>query len=536
MATKFPDNSMNVNLCHPLSLTLHHSGGRSSNTMTCFYRFIAVRVNSFFTHLCYFISLSFLGYSLLKSLNSKPAATAPRNIDFFFTAVSSATVSSMSAVEMEAFSNSQLLLMTFLMFAGGEVFVSLLSLIITTIQHQPWKTAAHPTSSSPRQLESADHHDQQKPVVQLELQSNKFLCYIVLGYLVSMHVLGVSALWLYLALQKGVRNILSEKGLKSFTFSFFTVVSTFANAGFVPTNENMIVFRKMSGMLLILIPQVLTGNTMFPPCMWMLVWAAGKLFPKKYGECSRYLLRSDDDDKRCRGILMSGRNTGYLAGTVVGLFAVQLVMICGFDWDSQGMRGMNSFEKLVGGSFMSVNSRHAGESIVDFSTLSPAVLVVFLVMMYLSSSTSFIPVVGNEDEDKDEENCSSQNKRTVTGAGKISKSNYVILENVLLSQLSLLVCFIVIVCIIERQNMKNDPLNFNVFNIALEVVSAYGNVGFSMGYSCKRQINPVENCEDKWYSFCGKWSVGGKIVLILVMVFGRLKKFNINRGKAWKLL
>ncbi|CAN1326157.1 Probable cation transporter HKT1;4, partial [Linum perenne] len=138
---------------------------------------------------------------------------------------------------------------------------------------------------------------------------------------------------------------------------------------------------------------------------------------------------------------------------------------------------------------------------------------------YLPPYTSFIPVVRKEEDAEDEEDGNSRN-----------------MENVVFSQLVLLVVFIVVVCITERKNMKKDPLNFNVFNIALEVVSAYGNVGFSMGYSCKRQINPIENCQDKWYGFSGKWSDGGKIVLILVMVFGRLKKFNIHGGKAWKIL
>lgn len=57
-----------------------------------------------------------------------------------------------------------------------------------------------------------------------------------------------------------------------------------------------------------------------------------------------------------------------------------------------------------------------------------------------------------------------------------------------------------------------------------------------MGYSCKRRLNPEgADCVDKWYGFAGSWSPKGKFILIIVMFFGRLKRYNMNGGKAWKL-
>uniref|UniRef100_A0A453CSU8 Cation transporter HKT7 n=1 Tax=Aegilops tauschii subsp. strangulata TaxID=200361 RepID=A0A453CSU8_AEGTS len=110
-----------------------------------------------------------------------------------------------------------------------------------------------------------------------------------------------------------------------------------------------------------------------------------------------------------------------------------------------------------------------------------------------------------------------------------------LLKSTLLSQLSYLAIFVIAICVTEREKLKEDPLNFNLLSIVVEVVSAYGNVGFSMGYSCSRQISPDGMCTDRWTGFAGRWSDSGKLILILVMLFGRMKKFSMKAGKSWKL-
>lgn len=110
-----------------------------------------------------------------------------------------------------------------------------------------------------------------------------------------------------------------------------------------------------------------------------------------------------------------------------------------------------------------------------------------------------------------------------------------LLKDWVFSQLSYLAIFLMLICITEREAMTTDPLNFNVFSILFEIVSAYGNVGFSVGYSCKRLLQHDVYCKDASYGFVGKWSDKGKLILIVVMVFGRLKTFNLKGGSAWKL-
>ncbi|CBI40133.3 unnamed protein product, partial [Vitis vinifera] len=526
-------------LCTCSSFKLECLGRSICFLASSFYRFVILRFNTFLVQLCYFLCLSFQGFWVLKALKPR-TPLRPRNLDLFFTSVSAATVSSMSTVEMEVFSNNQLLILTLLMFVGGEIFTSMVEL-------QLWRSKLKKPLIAENQVNSVSNNssappDPRNPFGQFELRvgrtkslsseslkyhSIKFLGFVVMGYLVVVHVLGVTLVSAYIALVSSARDVLKQKGLKLFTFSLFTTVSTLASCGFVPTNENMIVFSKNSGLLLIIIPQVLLGNTLFPSCLRFSIWTLGKF--KKVE--SNYLLISTREIGFLH--LLPSLHSTLLVPTVLGFILIQFTLFCSMEWNSEGLNGLNSYQKIIGALFQSVNSRHTGETIVDISTLSPAILVLVVVMMYLPPYTSFLPI---------KEICNGGRKRR---RGKI-------VENLIFSQLSYLAIFIILICITERKKMKDDPLNFTVLNIVIEVISlqdqylsslkriqflvAYGNVGFTAGYSCERLLKPDSSCQSKWFGFSGKWSDEGKIILIFVMFFGRLKKFNMDGGRAWKLL
>nr|ADG45565.1 putative high-affinity potassium transporter [Salicornia bigelovii] len=534
-------------LCNSLYLIILHlfSSLHWISSKTC--DFIIINISHFIIELCYFILVSSFGFLILKTLNPKSIhnnnnhiINPIKDLDLFFTSVSATTVSSMSTLEMEVFSNSQLIVLTILMFIGGEVFTSMIGLHFSAskLVYKPLKSRSRVNSVAsltlpckpielglivvtPQENNTSTTMQKTKSEIDFFIKSKsiRVLGFLVLLYLFTIHILGISMVLLYLNITPNAINVLHKKGIETFTFSIFTIVSTFASCGFIPTNENMQVFSKNSGFLLILIPQILLGNTLFPSFLRFSIWVLGK-FAKK--DEAKYLLRNAKEIGYHH--LLPSKHSRLLIMTVLGFIMVQLVMFCAMEWGNEGINeGHNVYQKLVGILFQCVNSRHTGESIVDLSSIAPAMLVVFIVMMYLPPYTSFVPI---KDKEKEYTHilCKEEDKSRK------------ILKNVLFSQLSYLAIFTIIICIIEKQNMKDDPLNFNVFNIAFEVISAYGNVGFSTGYSCGKQLKGDPKCVDKWYGFAGRWSDQGKLVLILVMFFGRLKKFNLKGGKAWKLL
>ncbi|VAI90984.1 unnamed protein product [Triticum turgidum subsp. durum] len=119
--------------------------------------------------------------------------------------------------------------------------------------------------------------------------------------------------------------------------------------------------------------------------------------------------------------------------------------------------------------------------------------------------------------------------------GKAKRGSLV--QNLAFSPLGCNIIFVIVACITERRRLRNDPLNFSTLNMIFEVISAYGNVGLSTGYSCSRlhQLHPEIICQDKPYSFSGWWSDGGKFLLVLVMLYGRLKAFAVSTGKSWRV-
>ncbi|KAE8696280.1 putative cation transporter HKT6 [Hibiscus syriacus] len=459
---------------------------------------------------------------------SKPrtGSFGPKNIDVFFTSVSAATVSSMSTVEMEVFSNTQLIIMTVLMLVGGEVFTSMFGLQLARssfTNHESPDTIAHEvelgtiiTYEKPPSGTDLENNINSSSTKSLKYRATRYLRYVVLGYFLVVHVVGSSLVYMYVSLAPSARKIMKTKGIEIQTFSFFTVVSTFSNCGFIPTNENMIVFKENSGLLLLLIPLILLGNTLYPVCLRATIWVLDKVTKKAE---FNYILSNYQEMGYVH--LRSGVRCALLAATVFGFISVQFVLFCSMEWNSDAMDGLGSYQKIVGLLFEVVNSRHSGESIVDLSTISSAILLLFIVMMYLPPYTSFVPTKCWKK--KSEKECKSEEQ------GKN------ILECVMFSTLSYLAIFIILICITERHKLREDPLNFNVLNITLEVVSAYGNVGFSTGYSCKRRVKGETGCTDSWTGFVGRWSNSGKFILIIVMFFGRLKSFSLKSGKAWKL-
>nr|BBA30604.1 high-affinity potassium transporter [Sporobolus virginicus] len=510
------------------------------------YRLVATRVRPFYSQLFYFVFISFMGSVLLVSLEPSNPDYTPRYIDMLFLSTSALTVSGLATVQMEDLSSSHIVVLTLWMFLGSEIFVSFLGLMLRapTVQTKPVSAAGGNNNrvrsvnsveleaveqAASTEIMSTDEADELALSIRslscedvLKGDRNaRYLGFVVLGYLAITHVLGFLMVFLYISRLPSARAPLARKGINVALFSVSVVVSSCANGGLVPTNENMAVFVKQAPLLLMFSGQILTGNLLFPLCLRLLVWVLWRVT----GLRSLERMVTDPEELGFPH-LRRKLPTAYLSASVVALLAAGVAMFCAMDWGSSLFDGLSTFQKVVNAFFTLVNARHSGENSIDAGLISPAVLVLIVVMMYLPPSAMFAPPTADGDEVEEDDKKEAPPQKWGS-----------LLENASFSQLGCVAVFVIVICITERRRLRNDPLNFSMLKIIFEVVSAYGNVGMSTGYSCSRlqDLHPGAVCNDMPYSFVGWWSDEGKLALTFVMLYGRLKAFTTGTGKYWKV-
>uniref|UniRef100_A0ACD5UGU9 Uncharacterized protein n=1 Tax=Avena sativa TaxID=4498 RepID=A0ACD5UGU9_AVESA len=488
------------------------------------FQFIAFHFSPLLIHFSYFVIIDVLGFVALISLKPSNPNYSPRHVDMFFLSTSAVTVTGLAPIKMEDLSSYQIVVLTILMFLGSEMFVSLLGLLhewIKENKHDPEDSRVRSvTIHDESQVEEAILATQSTNSNELEKNCLKYLGLVLLSYMVMILLVGSLLVFLYIAHVSSARDVLSRKTINTMLFSISITVSSFTNGGLIPTNESMAVFASNQGLLLLLTGQILAGNMLLPVFLRLVIWALrGLRITRAKPEYFELMMNNTKAMGFKFNHLRPKLQTGFLAGTVAALIAVTVILLCCLNWDSAVFAGLTSSQKLTNALFMAVNARQAGENSVDCALISPAALVLFLTMMYIPISTILLSVQHDEEKDR-EDHKDEPPKRSLS------------LNSMLSSQLTCSAALVMLVCVTERRSLSRDPLNFSTFNMIFEMISAYGNVGLSTGYSCSR-LPHLENesiCQDEPYSFSGWWSDQGKVVLVLVMFYGRLKGFKKNRS------
>jgi len=515
----------------------------SSSVSVC--RLVAFHLSPLLLHLSYFLAIDLLGFLALVLLEPSSPGYRPRCVDLFFMSTSAATVTGLATVKMEDLSSSHIVVLTLLMLLGSEMFVSLLGLLLESRKrrrHDP--DHGHGSSSRVRSSAAVTFSDEPNleeanpPAPSSSASSDDdreesclaSLAVVLSVYMATILAVGSLLVFVYVATVPSARDVLARKGINAALFSASATVSSFTNGGLLPTNESMAVFAANRGLLLLLTGQILAGNTLLPVFLRLVVWATRGLERAFAGRRrGSEGLESMAEDAAAAGfgyLLLPGLQAASLAVTVVAVAAAAVALLCCLNWDSAVFDGLTSGEKITNALFMAVNARQAGENSVDCSLVAPAVLVLFLAMMCIPATATFFSVHDGGGSAVAGDGGGGEPEPNKHGAAKKRRS--LSLNSMFLTPLACVAAVTMLVCVTERRSLSGDPLNFSTFNVIFEVLSAYGNLGLSTGYSCSRLLRQEEAsaCHDKPYSFSGWWSDQGKLLLVLLMLYGRLKGFD----------
>jgi len=239
-----------------------------------------------------------------------------------------------------------------------------------------------------------------------------------------------------------------------------------------------------------------------------------KLYPKESTkrETLAFLL---DHPRRCFTLLFPSSATWWLFGILVILNALDVFFFLVLDLGDAYVSAIPVGYRFLDGFFQAVSTRTAGFAVTNLMLLHPAVLVSYLVMMYISIFPVAISIRRT--------NVYEEQSLGVFAHEDEKDASFVAthLRRQLGFDLWYIFLGLFIICIVESPQIEDtNDYWFNQFNILFEVVSAYACVGLSIGY-------PTVNA-----SFSSQFHTVSKLVVIALMIRGRHRGLPYALDKA----
>ncbi|KAF1973752.1 TrkH-domain-containing protein [Bimuria novae-zelandiae CBS 107.79] len=401
------------------------------------------------------------------------------------------------------------------------------------------------TSSGFLSRNSHFHHLTEKEREKLggyEYRAVRLLSWLVPAYYILFQLFGCIGLGAYVAMNKA--SVTWKNGLNPWWVGAFNAVSAFNNSGMSLLDANMVAFQTSAYMLITMGLLILAGNTAYPIFLRLIVWTLLKLLPKNerckvFRETLQFLL---DHPRRCYTNMFPSRHTWWLLSCLVCLNGIDWAAFEILNIGNTGITDSLStgFEVLVG-LFQALAVRSGGFYVVTIPLLPIALQVLYVVMMYISVYPVVITMrnsnvyeersLGIYADDPGYAAAQSSSarglfgklRRTMTGETFEHTKSYFVRQQLraqLAHDLWSVVLAVFVIMIIEGSKFKADPVQYSVFNVVFETVSAYGCVGISVG---------VPNDA---YSFSGGLRTLSKLVLCAVMIRGRHRGLPVAIDKA----
>ncbi|KAH6636449.1 cation transport protein-domain-containing protein [Chaetomium tenue] len=306
---------------------------------------------------------------------------------------------------------------------------------------------------------------------------------------------------------KLLQKIVTECAQDKTWWAFYLAQTMVNNLGFTLTPDSMITFRDATWVMLVTSFLAYGGETFYPVFMRLIIWIMSKLVPKQSSlkEPLEFLL---NHPRRCSMLLFPSRPTWILFGILFAMNFVDVLLIIVSDLDNPAVNVLPMGPRILAALFQAASARHTGTAAFNLAEVNPGVQFTLVVMMYIAIFPIAISIRASNTYEERSLGIYEQEVALDESNGK----SYVMMH--IRNQLSFDLWYIFLgtfwICFAEAPRImdNNDPA-FSVFSIMFEVVSAYANVGLSLGH-------PTVST-----SLSGKFTTASKVAICAMMIRGR---------------
>ena len=458
-----------------------------------------------------FLVVYLLGLSLIFA----PALSYIDNIkyvDAFFYCISAITSTGLATLSMKDLTAGSFIIIAVLMFLGNICVIQLINLIFRLRSADNFIITVKKSSMG------------KIPEIVSKIEnirdSIRVVWWVFYIYLILNHVLGF-LLYLGALYIRDHEPELLERGYLVADNALFIVISTLANSGFSISSSSVYYTKNNFFAYFILAMLTLTGNTLAPILLRQLL-----RFFKRINFCSvqdsvyDYVL---ENPRKISWYIFGAVETKVLFESVVLLNVFFYIFYVGCTYSDHVMSAAYGDDATLAGmgAFQIIVLRSSGLQIMDFRLLNQGLLILFAIAMYIPTA----PFIGQAFTDKEvAEARKIYEKRGMTASSVSSDYDDLngddqtndlyslqFIKKHIFRHTFFLILSAATCCAVESNDLRTHPEVNNIFYTIFELVSAYGNVGVSMGV-------PGEA-----YSLCGKFHTVSKLIVIFVMLLGKFR-------------
>ncbi|KAJ4411320.1 low affinity potassium transporter [Neurospora sp. IMI 360204] len=361
--------------------------------------------------------------------------------------------------------------------------------------------------------------EQREELGGIEYRVLKLLQKIILCYFFGFLLVGLVGLLPWILKKDHWGQVVDQAGQSRVWWAFFTASSAFMDLGYTLTPDSMNSFNTAVWPLLLMSFLILLGNTGFPVMLRFIIWIMSIVVPRDSGlyEELRFLL---DHPRRCFILLFPSGATWWLFFILIGLNAADVVFFVVLDLGSGPVVELPAGIRVLNGFFEAASTRTAGFSCINLAALHPGVKVSYMIMMYISVLPIAMSIRRTNVYEEKSLGIYHNHESEEETASPSSDLSYIgsHLRRQLSFDLWFIALFFFMLAISEGTRIMNGETD--MFALMFEIISAYGTVGMSLGYSTGNA------------SLSAIFSTAGKVFIIMTLIRGRHRGLPYGLDRA----